>query len=367
MKISNIFLTALFSMFVFSTAGIKADDDLKLKFGAYADIYFANDNDNIKGETGTESTLMRQFTFTNLYKNEFRLNIAQVSGIMDYKGIIRGNVTVQYGDFAHISHSGNPIQQAFVGYSLAENLWLDAGYFLTHIGGEAVLPKDNWLSTHSLVTYHEPFIHSGIKLTYAGKSFQAGFHILNGSLITFEDNNFNKTIGLNLGYSFGSIFSASYAGLFGNEEPGSPNNAKLSMYHNFCFYSDPIDGLSLKAQFDYATREKGFSENGEVKDASLMGLSLQGRVRIMEKLFTTLRVAYVDNTTNYSTAYNTTGMGLDLGVEYKPSPTSYIRLEGGMLKFDDTDEYFGKYFRDADGKQTDSRMDVRLTFGFWID
>lgn len=363
-KSINLFFF-LSAFFMLTTEAISQKiSDFDIKFGAYLESYIATDNDNIHSESGR---IERQFTFANLYKNEFRLNIAQLSGAIDYMGIIRGNVTVHYGDFAYISHSGNPIQQAYVGYRLAENLWFDAGYFLTHIGGEAVLGKDNWLTAHSLVTFHEPFLHSGVKLTYEGKNFTAGFHILNGSIATFEDNNFNKTLGINLGYSFSDFLTATYAGVLGNEEPGSPNNAKLSMYHNICFYSELSSKFAMKGQFDYGIRDKDYIDGSEEKSAEFMGFSLQGRMQVIEQLFATVRFAYVDNTKKFNTYYTASGFGADLGIEFKPTGKSYIRLEGGLINFDDSDKSHGKVFTDKDGKPANSRMDARLTFGIWAD
>ena len=57
-------------------------------------------------------------------------------------------------------------QNQIAGIKLMDNLWLDSGVFLTHVGGEALLPKNNWISSLALTTMYEPFYQTGVKLAY---------------------------------------------------------------------------------------------------------------------------------------------------------------------------------------------------------
>jgi hypothetical protein len=57
------------------------------------------------------------------------------------------------------------------------------------------------------------------------------------------------------------------------------------------------------------------------------------------------------------------GSVITLGLEYKPSDKSYIRIETNSFNFGD--DY--KLFLDSDKKPTNSRMELLLNFGVWFD
>ena len=346
-----------------------SNEEIEIDMSAYVDTYIATDNDH-RPDNGSESYYMhRQFSYINGQKNNFSINTAQIGAKMNYQDFIRGVVTFHYGDLPSqafsMPGSGNILQEGYIGIRVIDDLWIDAGYFLTHIGGESLLPKDNWLSSHSMVTYVEPFFHSGVKATYDNGTFSAGLHFLNSGY-SFVENNDNKTFGYNAGYSAGDIFSISIAGMIGNEEDGPPYNAKTNLYNNICIESHPNEKLGLKAQIDIASLEDSYSGEGEIEAATYMGFSVQGRYQLLEKFAAAARFAYFDDTKNYA-GIGASGMGITAGMEYQPTSFSYIRLEGRMLNFDDSDDSDGNQFHDADGELTNSRMEIMINFGVFID
>jgi hypothetical protein len=362
----NILSTVLFFVFAFVITSYAQEDKLKVNVSAYVDTYIATDND--KSSSGEFEDYFRPYAVNDGQKNNFGINIAQVSAGIDYDDFIHAVVTMHYGDMvsqAFHSYNSFGVQEAYVGIKVIDDLWIDAGYFLTHIGGEAVLPKDNWLTSHSMVTYVEPFYHAGVRALYDNGTFSAGLHLLNSGF-SFVENNDNKTLGYNLGYSTGDLFSVSLAGMIGNEQPGGSVNAKTNMYNNICISSQPTEDLALKAQFDLATLEDGYMNDNELEAASFMGFTVQGRYQLMEKIAATARFAYFDDTKQYA-GINASGMGITAGVEYMPTSFSYVRLEGRMLNFDDSDESYGNQFHDADGKPTNSRMELLINFGVYLD
>src|SRR3989339_1431027 len=158
----------------------------------YIDTYLAMDND----KTDPSKSITRQLTYLNPVKNQLSLNIAMINAEMNYKNV-RGILALQTGNFvtSAFGTTANPVlQQANIGYNLFDRFWLDAGYFLTHVGGESVLPKDNWLSSHSIVTIFEPYYQSGLRASYEGDQLSVHIHVLNANGF-YEDNNDNKTFG----------------------------------------------------------------------------------------------------------------------------------------------------------------------------
>ncbi|MEI6089502.1 MAG: outer membrane beta-barrel protein [bacterium] len=343
----------------------QSTDSPKIKISAYLDSYFATDNDKIIQNDDNSLKSARQLTYVNYKKNEFALNIAQISAELSADRF-RANVTLQAGDLVKTGYQDlgaqfPMLQQANVGYNFYSGFWIDAGLFLTHIGGEAMLPKDNWLSSHSLVTYFEPFYQSGVKVSYENEKMTACIHILNGNGI-IADNNFNKSVGLFFSHKCTDNFNFSYSNIYGNEEVGSPINAKIHFLQNLVLNYNLAEKLALRGQFDLAN--KNFTDNtnpfGE-NSKMYFGGSLTAHYLINDKFSATCRAAYVDNT---DSLYVPTikGLAYTLGAEYKPSDFTYIRLEGSLT---DLDENY-KMFIDADNKPAASRMEVALNFGVII-
>ncbi len=334
----------------------------KLNVIGYIDSYFATDNDKLDQENVQAS---RQLTFLNPYKNQISLNMALIQLDMSTGGV-RGLIALQAGDFvssAYLSTRNQILQQANVGYNIFDDFWIDAGYFLTHIGGESVLPKDNWLSSHSIVTFFEPFFQSGIKASYEGNKLNVQLHLLNANGL-YEDNNDNKTFGLFVGYNFSDDINISYANIIGNEEPGGVVGAKTLMLHNVVAKVNITEDLTLKGQVDYATKEKAKIDpvTKTQSDGIFLGFSLTGHYQLLNNFGTTFRFASTDNSEAVFFPM-IKGMAYTLGFEYKPSESSYIRLEGSMFNMSDDESMI---FTNSDGIPEKSKMEIILNFGLLL-
>jgi len=383
----NISLCSLIVFLFFSVKLFAVEP--KIDFGGYIDTYIATDNAN--GSDSTNPNYKRLFSYISPKKNEFSLNTAQITAKISIPDFLRSNITLHFGDLhksAYVTSGAEMpvIQQANAGIRIFDKIWVDAGYFLTHIGSETLLPKDNWLTTHSILTYYEPFFQSGVRASYESDKFTAQFHILNGNGI-FEDNNQNKTFGAFLGYTPNDVISASYAGVYGNEEAGNPSNAELHQLHNFVVQVNPFNNFSLKGQFDYARKNVADLNDAAKKiSGTFIGIGFFAHYQINKQFASTFRVDYMDNSDGvYSTTVNGTyiivnetkifvpttsgivfpvvkGLDYTLGVEYKPTDNSYIRLEGRNITLDD------KYKLFKNGTKFDkSRNELILNFGVWLN
>lgn len=357
----TLLLTAIICMNIIANS----EENLKVKVSGYIDTYVAVENDNQKLENGATNN-NRQLTYINPRKNNLGLNIAMINVSANY-GKARSTFAIQAGELVNTAYGDGSgltktplIQQANVGYNLFDNVWMDAGYFMTHIGGESFLPKDNWLSSHSLVTYFEPFYQAGLRFSYETEKFNAQLHILNGNGM-IEDNNSNKTLGLYLSYKPLENLLISYANVMGNEEADTLPHVN-HILHNVCLQYDFNKELSAKAQFDMATKSDFIKADKSKDDVSYMGASVALKYAFTEQLSSTFRFAYVNNEDGlYAPALK--GMGLTLGGEYKPTANSYIRLEGTMYSLDDKFELF----MDTDSKPTKSKMELMLNCGIYLD
>lgn len=199
-------------VYLYSQTGIISGLPEGLSIGGYVDFYISYDND----KSGT----LRQFSAIAPYRDEFKLNMAHV--YTRYTGEkIRGNVVLHYGDIPRINWPQDQqiIQEANLGVQPVKNLWIDAGYFLTHIGSESIIPRYNYFSSLSLCTYYEPFFQSGIKASYNfSDRFNAVFHLVNGYNV-FTDNNKNKSFGITLDVKTSKKVELVFNNLIGNEMP----------------------------------------------------------------------------------------------------------------------------------------------------
>lgn len=360
-RIITKYLIIIFSL---SFSAFTQNDAPKVNISGYMDCYIATDND---AYVKSVYPYLRALTYINSKKDQFSLNTAQINIDGSWSNF-RGVASIHFGDLHRTAYtlSGNSlpaIQQANLGFNLIDNLWIDAGYFLTHIGGESFLPKDNWLSSHSIVTYFEPFYQAGVRASYETDKFTGQLYLLNGNGI-FEENNDNKTLGVFLSYKPIDYLTASYASVLGNEEAGSLASYKMHMLNCFVVSYSITDAFALKGQFDIATKdvttnsEIDSTNNSNTIAGKFSGWSLTAHYQANDIFSGTLRYATSNNSDGvYAPILQ--GNGITAGIEYKPSANSYVRLEGTYLILGD--DY--KIFEGSDGKPSNKRMEVALNFG----
>ena len=283
---------------------------------------------------------------------------------------VRAIVTLHYGDLPSAAWSPvfNIIQEANAGVRLTKKLWLDAGFFKTHIGTEALLPKDNITSSISIITFYEPWWQAGFKLTYTpNDNLLICLHVLNG-YNTYVETNKSKSIGLSLAYTFGEKGSLGYYNLIGDESMDN-SHVHLRVLNNLVFtyqFTEKFKGL---IGVDYISQQRS-SISDSIKTASVYSAILTLKYLLKQKFGIYARgEMYSDkdgilspkiiNTSGKTTGYILNGA--TLGLEYKPVDNAYIRLEGRDLIMDNQQ----KIFR-TNGSYTNSRLEAMIHVGVWF-
>lgn len=362
-KVTKSLLALVFSLCSFSAFAEETVPQVKIE--GYIDTYYSMNNDMTlkkkdqeksasgESEVGNDEAVESSLNTIGFRKNEFNINTAQFS-LSANADWYRAKTTFAYGLIPRQSWSPAgylPVQEANAGIKIVDNLWLDAGLFLTHVGGEALLPKNNWLSSLALVTMYEPFFQSGVKLSYKPiEQLEACVHVLNGYGI-FDDNNADKTLGYLLSYSPASSFNITLDGTVGNELPvGTP--AALRVYNNVNATFQPIDSLGFKGQVDFATQAGSANP--------YLGALLAARYSFTPNLSFSLRGEYINDPAKMLTA-GLMGYGGTAGLEFKPTSNSYVRLEGRQLMLGTDDA--NKMFTDASKVKTGNRLEGMLSMG----
>jgi hypothetical protein len=324
------------------------------KISSYADVYYAYDNDkNIDKDP-------RLLDLISPYRDQIRLNIASLT--LKYgTDNIRSTFTIHYGDIPELNWKPvtkyDMIQEANIGFSPQKNLWIDAGYFVTHIGAEG-LPKNNVLSSFSLPVYVEPFIQSGVKVGYDfSDKFTACFHLLNGYNV-FEDNNKNKSFGVQLAYTVNDKLKFTYNNLIGNEMPAGVDG-RTRFFNNFIVNVSPCKKIDMIASADICTQEQSSRTNPD-KSAYTYGAFLSTRYKFNPKFSATVRGEYYQDIDGILSgaigSYNwLKGNGITIGCEYRPVESAYLRAETRYIRLDSDLKPFYK---------NNERTEAMLSFGF---
>jgi hypothetical protein len=324
-----------------------------LEIHGFIDTYFDYNTD--------KQNSLKLFPTVSPYRNEFKLNIAQVS--LKYSDeTVRSTLTLHYGDIPDINWEPATkmkyIQEANIGFSPAKNLWIDAGYFQTHLGAEG-FPPNNFLNSNAVISVAEPNFQAGLKISYAfSEKFNAALHIINGANL-FEDNNKNKSFGLQMNYTPKDNLQFTYNNIIGNESPTADNNPRTQYLHNFVIQYSPSEKFDLLGNFDLGHREKsGLLDTSAA--AYVYGGLASVRCNINKKFSTAFRCEFYQDLDAVlsGTVANNTGpkcSGFTIGGEYRPNKYMYFRCEYYFLKMDENQ----KIFYD----NSSSRHELTFSFG----
>ena len=347
MKITeNFFLTAIIVSALCSTKSFGQGKDTtgKFTFSGYVDAYYAYYTDSLGGVGSYQ-----KFPSISAKSNAFGLNTAQITAQYDADKV-RGIVTLHYGDIAKSAWSPlfNNIMEAHAGIRLSKKLWLDAGFFRTHIGAEGLLPKENFTSSVSVTTFYEPYYESGARLNYnPNEKLSINLFLLNGYNI-YEDNNNSKSFGMLVTYALGDKGSIGYNNYIGDDTPSGADTINHSRSYHNVFVNYTIKKLKIQLGLDFATQKNSDYTNGTETAAMNSGL-LALKYQLKEKVAVYGRGEFfndpqgfmsgviIDRTGKYT---GLKSIGGTFGIEYKPTDNTYLRIEGRQIQMQKDQDIF---------------------------
>ncbi len=333
----------------------------QFKISGYVDAYYAYYTDSVgSGEFQKWPTISSR-------SNQFGLNTMMLTAQYDAEKV-RGIVSIHYGDIAKSTWSAtyNPILEAHVGVRLSKKIWLDGGFFRTHIGTEGLFPKENITSSVTIGTFNEPYYQSGARLNYKSNKLEVNLFALNGYNI-FEETNKKKSLGLLVNYAVKDNAAIGYSNYIGDDSPDSISQSHLRIYQNLFFNYD-AKKFKLQIGGDYGTQKNSDLRDTIItKNASMFSAlisakykmndshGIYGRYEIFNDPSGFLGGIFTDNT-GKQTGYILSG--LTLGGEYKPTDNSYLRIEGRQIQLQKNQEFFY-----SNGKNTNTRMEILVNLG----
>lgn len=209
-----------------AVSGAAAQDTAgpKVTFGGFVDTYVAHD-------FGRPAAFDRGFTTQAARHHEFNVNLAFLEARLDGNGI-RARVALQAGTSVQANYAAEPavgavsgpslsrhLQEAIVGVRLGREVWVDGGVYLSHVGSESWISRDNPTYTRSLIADYSPYYQAGARITWAPSArFSAQVNVVNGWQVISENND-AKSVGLRLEYVASPAVTLSAYNLIGNEIP----------------------------------------------------------------------------------------------------------------------------------------------------
>ncbi len=196
----------------------------EVQFGGFLDTYYGFDFN--------EPSSDRNFTTQAIRHNEFALNLAYLEARIERERV-HGRLALQAGTSVYANYSGERrygtgnsqladilqhVQEAYGGYRVNEQTWIDAGIFFSHIGAEGFISKDNWNYTRSLGADFSPYYQTGMRLNHQwNPQWLASLQVLNGWQNLIETNG-DKALGMQLAYAPSDRWSLTYNNFIGREQ-----------------------------------------------------------------------------------------------------------------------------------------------------
>jgi hypothetical protein len=353
------FLVGNDSSFVFhkSTYSDPSDsvDQPNLSIGGYISTYYAHYDDEI---TNGEFV---QFPTICPRNNQFSLNMAMLS-LRYTRSFLRSNLTFHYGDIPQSAWPAefNLIQEANVGFKIVKHLWLDAGFFKTHIGIESFQPRENITSSMAILSFYEPYYLSGAKLTYSPNhkwNFMVG--AFNG-YNEYVDNNKDKMLCFTAAYHPVNGLSLTYNFLTCDETPDGAPIKKRRFYNNF--YAS-LNGKTWQAGIEL---NYGYQMNSLLTDnsqpASMSSALAVAHWQFAKKVAVYGRYEYFADPNKILSFDNNIGAylyGVTGGFEIKPYKNISVSLESRMLHSDNLIFKQGSFY-------TNQRLEFIACVDLWF-
>lgn len=163
----------------------------------------------------------RAYTTQPARHNEFQLNLAFVDARLE-RDRVRGRLALQTGTSVDANYAAEPegvrvLQEAYAGYRLTPDTWIDAGIFFSHIGLESFVSRDNLTYTRSYVADYSPYYESGVRVsTRWNDRITTQLLVLNGWQ-NIRENNDSKSLGTQIRFSPGPSWTLIHNTYLGKE------------------------------------------------------------------------------------------------------------------------------------------------------
>jgi hypothetical protein len=336
------------------------DSTGKWQVSGYVDAYYSHYSDTSNGNG------FQKFPTISPRNQQFGLNIIQLSAKYN-SAKFRSTITLFGGDCPKSAWSSdyNYIQEANLSFNLYKKLWLDMGFFRTHIGLESIQARENITMSLATTTYFEPYYLSGAKLTWQQSDrLTLQLNVFN-SFNQFVETNKNKAFGFSMSYAPTKKLNISYSNIVCDESNATAPIHQTRFYNNFCMtFKSTKWVLGLEANY-------GLQAHSSLSDPSQMAMMFSSIVAVKYR-FTPQLASYVRGELFHDPNEILTGpvlnenhaivgleiVGMTAGIEFKPIPNSFVRIECRALS--NYNQHIFQY------QQAPSKIRSEINFGMGV-
>jgi hypothetical protein len=341
-------------------------EEPRLTIGGYVSAYYAHYSDSMGYNA------FQKFPTAAPRSDAFALNLVQLSTKYSSR-TVRAIATFHYGDMPASVWSPvyNYLQEVNAGIRIHRKLWLDAGFFRTHIGLESIQPRENITTNLSIVTFNDPYYLAGAKLSFLASDKLVlqvnAFNSYNG----FTENNKKKALGFSALYDVNSKLTLAVNTLWNDDASDTAKLALGRLYNDFYMVYKTTDFVfGLEANYGLQQNTQLNSKDPRGHTAQMYSVQAAAKYRMLKKLYVYGKAEYyndpdemlsgpiLDNRSQY---VDLKIAGATLGLEWKPVGNAYLRVESRILKTTDEEEIFR-----MNGVASDARYEVISELGVWF-
>ena len=269
------FLVVTIAAHCFSVGIVVASPQAGVQLSTFIDASIAHDFNDLP-------TRYRPYTTQPYYTDEGALNLGFVDAAYD-SSEYRGRLALQYGSSVISNYLGEAevaaryFQEAYGGVKIGESLTVDVGIFLSHIGHESWISRDNYTLSRSLVSDYSPYYQSGARASYAFSERMKGeLHLIRGWQNISSDR--NPALGTQISYEARGDLTLIHNSFIGQEHG-------TRVFNDIVVRHRPSDQLEVGASLDLGIQERrdettalwhGWALTGGLRVAK--GVSIGGRV-----------------------------------------------------------------------------------------
>lgn len=220
-------------------------------------------------------------------------------------------------------------QHASVSYlaPIGRGLRIDAGKFVTHIGGETIATVKNWNYSHAFFyTYAIPFQDTGLHVSYPwSDTLYTDFYLLNGWNVTV-DNNKGKSFGTSLGWIPVPWLSI-YTNYLGGPEQAGISSSNWRHLWDTQIFLGPFDGWNFMVNYDLGLERDNVAGTD---NANWNGLTGYARYAVNDWFEPSVRVEYYKDGDAFTTGMDQSLWGYTLTLNTK---LGLGKNQGSMVLF----------------------------------
>jgi hypothetical protein len=353
----KLLFAATFLAWTTGTA-MAAPDLSAVQMSGFVDVYYSHNFNDPDSQLNTGSNF-------DFHDSAFSLSLAEIV-FQKPASPVGFRLDLNFGDTADWVHCAalscnstlspeekyRNVQQAYITWS-DQNLTLDVGKMVTHLGAEVIESKDNWNYTRGLLfAWAIPYYHSGARLKFAVSDHLALTGFVYNGWNNVTENSEQKVYGAQIALTPSSSVPILLNWLGPEDGLGGTDRDVYEAIITF----NVNDNVALMADYNYGRQD---SVAGDAQSYS--GVALYGRWKKDPCAFA-LRYEHTDDDDNlmYGTGTSPKVQEVTATAEHVVGKDLLVRLE---YRYDRSDE---EIFEDEGLKAADtqSRVTAGLVYSF---